>query len=91
MDKTKLDSVQVIYNTIRKLPELFEFITNEDLIRIVKRLSGLESIDPSISPYIWAAFCRIDPPQDKTFDLKWHQEKLLLLYQIQIAYNCGHQ
>lgn len=78
-DKTKLDSVQVIYNTIRKLPELFELITNEDLIKIVKRLSGLESINPSISPYIWEAFCRIDPPQDETFDLKWHQESYFTL------------
>ena len=34
IDKTKLDSVQIIYNTIRKLPELFELITNEDLIRV---------------------------------------------------------
>lgn len=78
-DKTKLDSIQVIYNTIRKLPELFELITNQDLIRIVKRLSGLESINSSISPYIWEAFCRIDPPQDKTFDLKWHQESYFTL------------
>tara|TARA_A100000164_G_scaffold375237_1_gene409856 strand:- start:88 stop:996 length:909 start_codon:yes stop_codon:yes gene_type:complete len=78
-DKTKFDSVQVIYNTIRKLPELFELITNEDLIRIVKRLSGLETINSSISPYIWEAFCRIDPPQDKTFDLKWHQESYFTL------------
>ena len=79
MDKTKLDSVQIIYNTIRKLPELFELITNEDLIRIVKKLSGLERIDPSISPYIWEAFCRIDPPQDETFNLKWHQESYFTL------------
>ena len=78
-DKTKFDSVQVIYNIIRKLPELFELITNKDLIRIIKRLSGLESINPSISPYIWEAFCRIDPPQDKTFDLKWHQESYFTL------------
>ena len=79
MDKTKLDSVQIIYNTIRKLPELFELITNEDLIKIVKRLSGLENINSSISPYIWEAFCRIDPPKDKTFDLKWHQESYFTL------------
>lgn len=78
-DKKKLDSVQIIYNTIRKLPELFELITNEDLIRIVKRLSGLENINPNLSPYIWEAFCRIDPPQDKTFDLKWHQESYFTL------------
>jgi len=79
VDKKKLDSVQIIYNTIRKLPELFELITNEDLIRIVKRLSGLENINPNLSPYIWEAFCRIDPPQDKTFDLKWHQESYFTL------------
>jgi hypothetical protein len=79
MDKTQLDSVQIIYNTIRKLPELFELITNEDLIRIIKRLSGLENINPSISPYIWEAFCRIDPPQDETFNLKWHQESYFTL------------
>jgi len=78
-DKTKYDSVQVIYNTVRKLPELFELITNQDLIKVVKRLSGLENINPSISPYIWEAFCRIDPPQDKTFDLKWHQESYFTL------------
>lgn len=78
-DKTKFDSVQVIYNTVRKLPELFELITNQDLIKVVKKLSGLENINPSISPYIWEAFCRIDPPQDKTFDLKWHQESYFTL------------
>lgn len=78
-DKTKYDSVQVIYNTVRKLPELFELIANQDLIKVVKRLSGLENINPSISPYIWEAFCRIDPPQDKTFDLKWHQESYFTL------------
>ena len=78
-DKTKFDSVQVIYNTVRKLPELFELITNEDLIKVVKRLSGLESINHFVSPYIWEAFCRIDPPQDKTFDLKWHQESYFTL------------
>ena len=78
-DNTKFDSVQVIYNTVRKLPELFELITNQDLIKVVKKLSGLENINPSISPYIWEAFCRIDPPQDKTFDLKWHQESYFTL------------
>ena len=78
-DKTKFDSVQVIYNIARKLPELFELITNQNLIKVVKKLSGLENINPSISPYIWEAFCRIDPPQDKTFDLKWHQESYFTL------------
>jgi len=78
-DKSKFDSVQVIYNTIRKLPELFELITNEELIKIIKRLSGLEKINPNISPYIWESFCRIDPPVDATFDLKWHQESYFTL------------
>ena len=78
-DKSKFDSVQVIYNTIRKIPELFELITNEDLVKIVKKLSGLDKINENISPYIWEAFCRIDPPQDATFDLKWHQESFFTL------------
>lgn len=78
-DKSKLDSIQIIYNTIRKLPELFELITNEDLIKVVKRLSNLEDINENASPYIWEAFCRIDPPQDGTFDLKWHQESYFTL------------
>ena len=34
VDKTKLDSIQIIYNTIRKLPELFELITNQDFFLI---------------------------------------------------------
>lgn len=78
-DKSKLDSIQIIYNTIRKLPELFELITNEELIKIVKKLSGLQQINQNASPYIWEAFCRIDPPQDGTFDLKWHQESYFTL------------
>jgi ectoine hydroxylase-related dioxygenase (phytanoyl-CoA dioxygenase family) len=78
-DKSKFDSVQVIYNTIRKIPELFELITNEDLVKIVKKLSDLDKINENISPYIWEAFCRIDPPQDATFDLKWHQESFFTL------------
>lgn len=78
-DKSKLDSVQIIYNTVRKLPELFELISDEKLLKIIKKLSGLETINPNLSPYIWEAFCRIDPPKDGTFDLKWHQESYFTL------------
>ena len=78
-DKNKLDSVQIIYNTVRKLPELFELMSDEKLLRVVKRLSGLEKINSNLSPYIWEAFCRIDPPKDGTYDLKWHQESYFTL------------
>lgn len=78
-DKNKLDSIQIIYNTVRKLPELFELMSDEKLLRVVKRLSGLEKINSNLSPYIWEAFCRIDPPRDGTYDLKWHQESYFTL------------
>lgn len=78
-DKSKLDSVQIIYNTVRKLPELFELIADDRLLKVIKRLSGLDKINPDLSPYIWEAFCRIDPPRDYTFDLKWHQESYFTL------------
>lgn len=70
-DKAKFDSIQVIYNLIRKLPELYNIIGDKDLIDKVRLLSGLEE---SQSPYIWESFCRIDPPKDNSFDLNWHQE-----------------
>ena len=78
-DKNKLDSIQIIYNTVRKLPELFELMSDEKLLTVIKRLSGLDAINPSLSPYIWEAFCRIDPPKDNTYDLKWHQESYFTL------------
>ena len=78
-DKNKLDSVQIIYNTVRKLPELFELMSDEKLLTVIKRLSGLDAINPNLSPYIWEAFCRIDPPKDNTYDLKWHQESYFTL------------
>jgi ectoine hydroxylase-related dioxygenase (phytanoyl-CoA dioxygenase family) len=70
-NKNNFDSVQVIYNLIRKLPELYKIVGDKELINVVKLLSGLEK---NQSPYIWEAFCRIDPPKDSTFDLNWHQE-----------------
>ena len=79
MNKNNLDSVQIIYNTVRKLPELFELISDEQLLKVIKRLSGLETINSDLSPYIWETFCRIDPPKDGTFDLKWHQESYFTL------------
>lgn len=78
-DKNKLDSIQIIYNTVRKLPELFELMSDEKLLKVIKRLSGLDIINPNLSPYIWEAFCRIDPPKDGTYDLKWHQESYFTL------------
>ena len=78
-DKNKLDSVQIIYNTVRKLPELFELMSDKKLLTVIKRLSGLDAINPNLSPYIWEAFCRIDPPKDHTYDLKWHQESYFTL------------
>ena len=78
-DKSKFDSIQVIYNTIRKLPETYNLISNPKLIEVVKKLSGITEIDINGSPYIWEGFCRIDPPQDETYNLRWHQESYFTL------------
>ena len=78
-DKSKFDSMQVVYNTIRKLPETYNLISNPKLIEVVKKLSGITELDINGSPYIWEGFCRVDPPQDETYDLRWHQESYFTL------------
>lgn len=75
-DKTKFDSIQVIYNLIRKLPELYNILGDSNVMDIVRTLSRLKE---NQSPYIWESFCRIDPPKDSSFDLKWHQESFFTL------------
>ncbi len=75
-DKKNFDSIQVIYNLVRKLPELYKIIGDEKLIEKIRLLSGMESDQ---SPYIWENFLRIDPPHDSTFDLNWHQESYFTL------------
>tara|TARA_A100001035_G_scaffold273584_1_gene264286 strand:+ start:843 stop:1742 length:900 start_codon:yes stop_codon:yes gene_type:complete len=75
-DKANFDSIQVIYNLIRKLPELYNVLGDSNVMDIVRTLSNL---DENQSPYIWESFCRIDPPNDSSFDLKWHQESFFTL------------
>lgn len=75
-DKRNFDSIQVIYNLIRKLPELYNILGDTNVMEVVKVLSGLTE---NQSPYIWESFCRIDPPNDSSFDLKWHQESYFTL------------
>jgi len=70
-DKRNFDSIQVIYNLIRKLPELYNILSDKKVKEVVKTLSDLKE---NQSAYIWEAFCRIDPPKDSSYDLKWHQE-----------------
>ena len=61
---------------IRKLPELYNVLGDTKVLEVVRKLSGLKK---NQSPYIWESFCRIDPPKDKSFDLKWHQESYFTL------------
>ena len=75
-DKKNFDSIQVIYNLIRKLPELYNILSDTNVLETVKVLSGLRE---NQSAYIWESFCRIDPPKDSSFDLKWHQESYFTL------------
>ena len=75
-DKGNFDSIQVIYNTIRKLPELQSLISDKKLISTIRLLSD---IPKNASPYIWESFIRIDPPKDPTYDLRWHQESFFTL------------
>jgi len=75
-DKKNFDSLQVIYNLIRKLPELYSILGDKKVMEVVKTLSGLKE---NQSAYIWEGFCRVDPPNDSTYDLKWHQESYFTL------------
>ena len=76
-DKSKEDRIQIIYNIIRKLPQFNNLITNQKIIKVVKKLNGID--DKFKTPYLWEGFIRIDPPFDHDYELRWHQESYFTL------------
>ncbi len=71
LDKKNHYQIHLIYNILRKSNLIAEIINDKKIVQAVKKFMGL-SVEQSY--YNTYHVCRMDPPNDSTYLLKWHQE-----------------
>ncbi len=71
LDKNNHDKIHKIYNTLRNSDLLGRISFQKDILSYIKVLMGMNDIGPLYKMY---NVCRMDPPNDATFLLNWHQE-----------------